>query len=52
VTDALVPSAWYSKSPGRHCTAHSDEIESAQAQESALPTLRGIHCLQAARNML
>src|SRR5262249_3677218 len=28
--------AWYSKSPGRHCTAHSGQIESAHAQASVL----------------
>src|SRR6202023_4151015 len=40
-TDALGPRAWYSKSPGRHCTAHSGQIESAHAPAPVLST-RGL----------
>ncbi len=38
---ALAPRGWYSKSPGRHCTAHSGQIESAHAQEAVLSTRGG-----------
>src|SRR5262249_430721 len=38
----LGPRASYSKSPGRHCTAHSGQIESAHSQASVLSTRGGL----------
>src|SRR5262249_53362913 len=40
-TEALEPRGWYSKSPGRHCTGHSGQIESAHAQASVVSTRGG-----------